>query len=146
MPRKLSDEQISKIKEFRRKGLSTRSIAERLQVAPATVFYYCRDVEIKENIHEDAKEKAARLKIRKKTAELLEKAIGKGFVRAYLYRVDGLQYALVCLGFVLVCPHCGAESRHVWLCVDSGDFFCLDCRGSIDIKTVPRKKELASLT
>ena len=144
MPRKLSEVKIKKIKELRRAGLSVNEISRRLQVAPATVFYYARDVDTEKNETPSV--------ITANNLELLTRLMKRSAHTASLFAtilIDGLRFTQIDIPFTIVCPYCGIEQSRIGFCIDSGEFFCVGterkggCGKNIDLKTAPRKEELS---
>jgi len=127
--KKLSDEQIKKIKELRRAGLTIRQIATRIKMSPGTVFYYARSV--KEVGH------------RKRAFKLIKQEIDttEG-IETTIYKIEGIEVALIHLPFIVICSDCKKEENHIWLCLDCGTFFCTSCGNDVNLKTLSRKEEL----
>ena len=136
---KLSEKKAEKIKWLKRQGFSTREIAKRLEIAPATAYYYAREIDPeKSKIHAEW---------RKKGLQILKKQLGKTEgIGMGVEKVEGVPFALVHLGFTVICPYCGSEEDHVYLCLECGRCLCVgseDCVKEFDLKTAQRKEEVS---
>ena len=142
---RMTDEQIAKVKQLREKGLSTRQIATRLQIAPATTFYYARDVVVREDLKEDNHQPS--LKTKEEALKLLKEKIGTTEGAGIeILEDEEMLFGFFHLPFTLICPHCGKQSNDCYFCFDCGDFFCMGCTKIFDLKTVPRKEELTAIS
>ena len=147
--KKLSKEKIDKIKVLRGEGLSHREIGERLKIALTTVFYYARDVKVRESYDLIGKLLREGLENKKRKTENKEKLSPFGF-----FSIDGKAYAFVELPFIIRCPHCQKETKQLGFSFDSNKFFCLGkgidkdaikgtCGMTIDLRTAQRKEEVS---
>lgn len=147
--KKLSEEKIRQIKALREEGLSFREIGERLKTALTTVFYYARDVKIRESYDIIGELLREGLENKKRKTENKKKLSPFGFLS-----IDGKAYAFVNLPSAIRCPHCQKEVKQLGHSVDSNKFFCIGkgidkdaikgtCGMTIDLRTAQRKEELA---
>jgi len=146
MPRRISKEYEEMIKNLKMQGFSIREIAKRLKIAPTTVFYYARDVNPKvSEIHSLWRRMGIRtLKEGLGRTEGMDMYVFPDWKRIRS-RTFPSHFALVHLGFTVICPHCGSEKSYVWLCLEDGVCICLKkgCGGAFELKTAQRKEEVA---
>lgn len=122
--KKLSEEKIREIKALRRRGLTHREIAKKLNIAHMTAYYYTLDTKITSK------------------SELLEK---KPFKITFSKKAPALQFGelwftIIQLPFSVICPRCKKERDRLGFCFDWEIFIC-ECGEDISLRTVQRKKE-----
>lgn len=146
---KVSKEYAEMIKNLKRQGFSTREIAKRLGIAPATAYYYAREVHSKvSKIHSFWRKIGMRmLKEGLGRTEGMDMYAfpGKNGKNLKRFRTFPFHFAFVHLGFTIICPLCGSEKSYIWLCLESGVCMCLNqkgCSGVFSLKTAQRREEV----
>lgn len=139
--KRLSDEQVKKVRELRERGLSYREIEKQTGISYGAAYTYGKETakhHAKVQIHIEGMGEKGRAELERKTREMVEMIGGAGSV---VFEFDGTQLALVHLPYTIICPECGAENNHIQLCLDCGGGLCVECWSDIDIKTAQRKEE-----
>lgn len=119
--KKLSEEKIREIKALRRRGLTHREIAKKLNIAHMTAYYYTLDTKI-----------TTASEVLEEFNKLLQKNL-----------IDNRYFEIFTSPDTIICSHCTKQNKKIGFCWESGTFFCMDCGNHINLRTAQRKEELA---